>query len=339
MEGLIPNINFGVRVGGTFQGKVPSQLNGFQLDTVYVEPRFSGTVNKWIKWRAAFNACADNTAVCPYAGVHVLDLIAQFGFHDAFNVWLGHLLVPGDRSNFSGPFFIGAWNYPGFYGGNYLVGPNTGPFGRDTGGVVWGQFLGGKLKYYLGAFGLEGVTTTPKIASRINIDIVGEEPGYFHSSTYYGEKDILSVGGGLEYQKDGELGVAPAAGVPAPVLGNLVIGMVDVLAEKKFAGAGVGTLEGAYYHYDSSYSIKQAYFALASWMFPWQLGIGKLELLGRWQQAFGQTSMTPNQSVLDAFLHYVIAQYDARLAVGYQRQDRGVGAAWNAIQFGIQVQK
>ena len=33
---------------------------------------------------------------------------------DELHIWAGHLLVPVDRANASGPFFMIPWNYPGF---------------------------------------------------------------------------------------------------------------------------------------------------------------------------------------------------------------------------------
>jgi hypothetical protein len=353
LDRMIPNIHFGLKLGGAIHGSTGGSLNGFQLDYVYVEPRFSGQVFKWLSWQANFNA---NGGSYGTSGVHVMDLISQLNLHDAFHVWMGHLLVPSDRANFAGPFFMDAWNYPGFYGGNYLVGPNTGPYGRDTGGVIWGQFLEGKLKYYLGAFNFENITTTPKVAARINVAILGEEPGYYHNATYYGDKNIVAIGGGFEFLKAGETGpappqtlaCAPTAGSPnmltctqnppgaAPVLGDFAEGSVDLLAEGKFGG----TLEAAYYHYDKNYPVGNAYYVLAAYLLPWELGVGKLRPQVRFQQAFGQGANSAiKENVLDASLTYVVRPYDLRFSLNYQRTDLGVGDALNAIQFGVRIQK
>jgi hypothetical protein len=351
LDRMIPNIHFGVKIGGTLQGATPGSLNGFHLDQVYVEPRFSGKIFSWLAWQANFNA---NGGSYPTGGVHVMDLIVQLNLHDAFHIWGGHLLVPSDRSNFSGPFFMDAWNYPGVYGGNYLVGPNTGSNGRDTGAVVWGQFLGAKLKYFLGAFNLENMTTRPKLSGRINVDIIGEEPGYYHSSTYYGSKDIVAIAGGFEYLKAGETGATPpqtltcvpATGATltcmdnplglAPVLGNYALGMADLLAEGKFGG----TLEAAYYHYDNNYPVKNAYFVLGAYLLPWELGVGKLRPEVRFQQAFPQgMGAVKQENVLDAFITYVVRSYDVRFSLGYERNDLGVGTPSNALQIGARVQQ
>ena len=43
--------------------------------------------------------------------------------------------------------------------------------------------------------------------------------------------------------------------------------------------------------------------------------------------------------VLDAFVTYVIHDYNLKLAVGYQRTDLGVSPKANAIQIGLQMQE
>ncbi len=59
------------------------------------------------------------------------DAIISFDFVDEFHLWAGHLLVPVDRSNASGPFFMIPWNYPGFFAaGN---GVRRGAEGRAVG--------------------------------------------------------------------------------------------------------------------------------------------------------------------------------------------------------------
>ena len=50
---------------------------------------------------------------------------------DEFHLWAGHLLVPVDRANASGPFFMIPWNYPGFL----TVGADDGRH-RAAGGAV-----------------------------------------------------------------------------------------------------------------------------------------------------------------------------------------------------------
>jgi hypothetical protein len=324
---------FGLRLAGQVQGATDkSKLNDFGLKDVYLEARFSGTLDKYFGWQANFNGSA--TPASSSGSASIMDFILKFDLADEFHVWGGRLLVPSDRSNFSGPFFISPWNYPGVFGSDF-IGPKTGNNGRDDGLVVWGQFLDGKAKYFAGAFNLDNAAISPLYSGRINIAILGTEPGFWGSSTYYGAKDIVAVGGGYQYQKNG-------SGTNAAAPTNLNHVMVDLLAEKNIPGVGTPSFEGAYYHFDDGAPAKQAFFVLASFLTADYLGVGKLQPLVRWQQASPQGGGT-SAKVLDALVTYVIHDYNLKLAVGYQRTDLGNlgngSSAANAIQIGLQMQE
>jgi hypothetical protein len=235
------NTVFGLRASGRVQGASdPKKLNDISLDTLYLEARFSGAVNKYFGWQANFNGSAKPAGSSGPASI--MDMILKIDADDAFHVWAGRLLVPSDRSNFSGPFFMSPWNYPGVYsvgGAGGFIGPKTGATGRDDGMVVWGQFVGGKARYFLGAFNLDNVKQSPLYSGRINIALLGEEPGFWGSSTYYGSKDIVAIGGGYQYQKNG------SGNIDTTTLNgdaNLTIVMGDLLAEKNLPGAGTVSL-------------------------------------------------------------------------------------------------
>lgn len=327
-------MNFGIRVGARLQNpNEPDKMNDVGLDTVYVEPRFTGEINPWFSWQANFNARIVSNPAMPNPGgngpVAIMDLIGKLELHDAFHIWAGRLLVPSDRSNFSGPFFMSAWNYPGVYPFGF-VGPLTGPNGRDNGVVVWGQFLAGKLKYYAGAFNLDDSRLSPLLSGRVNLCIVGEEPGFYHSSTYYGSKDVVAVGVAAQHQNNS----------PVTMGSDLTNVMADILAEKNLGSGGVITFESTYYRFNEPQALSSAYYVLASWLTPENIGIGKLQPLVRFQQGIPRADGAPKPYLLDAFLTYVVAGYDARLAVGYQRGDNfGGGVASNAIQIGLQLQR
>jgi hypothetical protein len=328
--------NFGLRASGRIQGSSdPKKMNDISLDTLYLEARFRGAVNKYFAWQANFNGNAKPAASSGPASI--MDMILKIDADDAFHVWAGRLLVPSDRSNFSGPFFMSPWNYPGvYYVGNAFtfIGPKTGANGRDDGVVVWGQFVGGKAKYFLGAFNLDNVQQSPLYSGRINIALLGEEPGFWGSSTYYGDKDIVAVGGGYQYQKGGSNVIAPAVNGDT----NLNIVMGDLLAEKSLPGVGTFSLEGTYYHFDKGEPAKQAFYVLASFLTADYLGVGKLQPLVRWQQTSPQSGGA-KMTMLDAFVTYLIHPYDLKLVAGYQRTDVGNSAVGNAIQIGFQIQE
>jgi hypothetical protein len=329
-------INTGValRVGGRLQGTDTSKLNDFSIDELTLELRFSGALMPMFSWQANLNAAFPDPTITNTGGrppVNVMDLIGKFEPIDELHVWVGRMLVASDRSNFSGPWFMSPWNFPGFYPGISAgpVGPVQGLFGRNDGVTVWGDIMKGKFKYFVGAFALDNKAASPLFSSRFNLCLIGSEPGFYHSSTYYGAQDIVAVSAGGQYQKNG---FGPGQ--------NLSIFYADALAEKNL-GAGVGTLEGQYYHYSTGYQngINNAFFILGSFLINEKIGIGKIQPLVRWQQTSSPDPL-PSWKLLDVFATYVINDYFLRIAVGYQRADSGGGTtAANAVQIGLQMQR
>src|SRR5204862_64728 len=111
--------------------------------------------------------------------------------------------------------------------------------GRNNGATVWGEFLGAKLKYYLGAYDLNETDVSPLISGRVNICLLGSESGFYHSSTYYGAQDIVAVGLGAQFQKNQEVNATTGART------DLTNFIADVLGEKNLgAGGGAGGARG-----------------------------------------------------------------------------------------------
>jgi hypothetical protein len=265
----------------------------------------------------------------------ILDLIARFDIADEFHIWGGRMLVPSDRANFSGAWFEAPWYYPGTYSPHGFIGPHEGPtYGRNDGATVWGQFQGGLFKYYLGAFDIWNSAARPLISGRINLSLLNPEPGFYHSSTYYG-KDILALGIGAQYQKNASAAPPTAAN---PGVDNFSEINADVLFEKELSGSGTVDVEGAFYGYGGDYEpFKYSYLALASFLLPGKVGPGYVQPLVRFQSAKARVTNKMDNSV-EAQLGYPIAQYGARLALGYQHTDNS-GVPGNAIYLGAQILK
>jgi hypothetical protein len=272
--------------------------------------------------------------------VAILDLIARFDIDDAFHIWGGRMLVPSDRANFSGTWFEAPWYYPGTFSANGFMGPHEGPYGRNDGVTLWGQAEGGLFKYYASAFDLWDPTKKPLWSGRLNLSLINPEPGYYHSSTYYG-KDILAIAIGGQTQKSGSTFtpmVTATTPVPTTVIDDYALFNADVLFEKVLAGAGVLDLEGAFYKYIGDYEpFKFSYLALASWLTPDKVGPGKIQPLIRFQQGKVQATDKTDTS-LEIQVGYVIAEYAARVSLGYQRT-KVSGTDGNAIYLGAQVLK
>ncbi len=207
----------------------------------------NGQLNDFLKFE--FNTECDD---CPNGGdLRVLDAIAKLEYTPSFNIWLGRQLVASDRAELSGPFYQNTFefNKTPFYPSDFGV-DTAGRFGRDDGVNIWGALgSGGRLTYVVGAFdGLNGganIDDNLLFAGRISYNFwdVEKNPGYYTSSTYYGNAgDIFTVGLAAQSQADG----AGTAAQPADFSGF----SADVLFEKVLDGGGVLTLEGEYKTFD-----------------------------------------------------------------------------------------
>ncbi len=327
-----PKVNIGawLRTALRFQDANGRKKLDDQALSYYAELHLSGNIYEKVNYTLNFYG---QNAPNDYPGtVHLLDAIAQFDVADEFHFWMGHMLVPSDRSNFSGPFFMSPWNYPGVYAVGpglpvTFIGPAEGPIGRNTGATVWGDIGGGLFKYYAGVYNLTDVNQSPLYSGRLNLAAIGKEPGFYHSSTYYGDQDILALGVGAQFQKNGSVG---AAGVNDFSELN-----ADLLAEFK-VGDSVLTGEGAVYHFAGNYNpADNAFFILASFLTP-KVGIGNIQPLIRYQWAKKDTPET-KMSIVNADLSYVVKKYALRGLVGYQRTNMDHGNVGNAIQVGVQL--
>ena len=343
------HINMGVwmRTGFAMQNASnPKKLDGIGMGGE-AELHFSNTMRKGMSWTANFAASygapdgGSFVAPNPPGGsitgtLAVMDLIAQYEPDPAFNIWVGRMLVASDRSNFSGPYFMAPWIYPLFLGpqGNpyAVVGPKEGPYGRNDGATVWGQAGGGMFKYYLGAYNMFDGVQKPLISGRLALSLLSPEPGYYGSSTYLG-KDILALGLGGQYQKNGDT-YAPASD------GRADYGMVlaDALFEKDFKAAGVLDIEGAFYKYvGDGQSMNFSYMGLASYL------ISKFQPLVRVQQAkmkdVADGGNGNTVTMIDGQVAYYVDGYSTKMVLGVSHSSDGADAQANSVFAGIQLQK
>jgi hypothetical protein len=329
------------RIANTLQGRDPEKLNDVS-QAVEVNLLLGGTIHEHVGWQANFVATygpkqelgADGMPTGNITGDHsgdaaILDLIGQFEIVPELNLWVGRMLVPSDRSNFSGAWFMAPWSYPGFYRAFAgPAGPRQGPFGRNDGVTAWGSIDGGRVKYYAGAYDLFDPSQSPLFSSRVNVALQGKEPGYYNSSSYYG-KQMLTVGAAAQFKRDGSTGAMPAddyLGVNA-----------DVLYETRL-GDGVLDLEAAFYLFTGDNEVlDNHFFALASYLVPDEVGIGRFQPLVRFQGA-SPADGSDLWRIVDAQLGYIIAPYAARVALVYQRTDVA-DQPGNAVILGVQLQK
>jgi len=331
----------------------PKKLDGIGMGGE-AEVHFSNTMRKGMSWTANFAASygapdggsfalpdsTGNTNNRITGPLTVMDLIAQYEPDPAFNIWVGRMLVASDRSNFSGPYFMAPWIYPLFLGPQgspyAVVGPKEGPYGRNDGATVWGQAGGGMFKYYLGAYNLFDGAQKPLISGRLALSLLSPEPGYYGSSTYLG-KDILALGVGGQYQKNGDAHAAASDG-----FADYGMVLADALFEKDFKESGTLDVEGAFYKYvGDGQSMNFSYMGLASYL------ISKFQPLVRIQQAkmkdVADGGSGDTVTMIDGQVAYYLDGYSTKMVLGVSHSTNGADgdakASANSVFAGIQLQK
>jgi hypothetical protein len=329
-----PTLTVGAGIQGSYtHTDTDSSTSVDQFSLNHLRLYFSGDITKNISAMVNTDYSSSSNTM------EVLDAVGEFHTSPMFNVWVGRFLPPSDRANLYGPFYANQWQV-------YTDGIQDGyPFvfqGRDNGIAYWGDFKAGmaKIKVSVGAF--DGGTSTGNSsvlwAGRVQIDFWDPENGYYLNGTYYGDKNLLAIGGATEVQA------------------NKTATTVDFLLEKKVLNGGAFTIESEYSDYNrlggynSNYMKSQGGYGLASFLFPKEIGIGKIEVLGKYASAqftnglflegtSGPVHPSYRQQTTDVELGYIIKQFDARvLAYGKNTTFNGVMTDYWDAGVGLQFQ-
>ncbi len=306
-DALQPTLTVGAGIRSSYQHTKPyggKAVDQFSLGDIRLYLSGDITSNFSAMFNTDYNSFTNN--------MEILDAVGQFHASPKFNVWFGRFLPPSDRANLYGPFYAHQW-------GVYTDGIQDGyPFvfqGRDNGVVYWGDFKSGiaKVKVSVGAFdgGTANGNSDVLGAARVQIDFWDEESGYYLNGTYYGDKNLLAIGGATQWQS-----------------GNAAT-TVDFLMEKKLPNdKGAVSIESEYSNYNrlggynANYKSQGAY-ALASYLFPKQVGIGKFEVLAKYATAqfthgLGTSNPSYRQKTAEVNFNYIIKQFDARVMSFYR---------------------
>jgi hypothetical protein len=150
------------------------------------------------------------------------------------------------------------------------------------------------------------------------------EAGYYNASTYYGSKNILSVGVGFAVQDEA---ISSSA--------DYTEWHIDGLLETA-AGGGTVTLEGAWYDYDRDNTgglEGDGYFALVAFQSgPWKPRI-------RFQNFDLDAAGAGDIERVDAGIDYVIDGHNARITLNYSDNfNNAVTNEKDAFTIGVQLQ-
>jgi len=155
------------------------------------------------------------------------------------------------------------------------------------------------------------------------LSLLNGEPNWFHRTTYFGTKDLISVGIGGQYQKDGSVQQVPTTTPPTVPLtddSKLVTG--DLTVEKTLGNAGTISVVGTYSKFFGEYQ-RWDDFMLGSigYLMPKPIGIGKPRIALRYQRGMQTPDGAEASSVIDAQLSYNVAAWFCRVALGYRHGD------------------
>ena len=325
----LPPISIGAGVRSSFahiDNESPNKDgNDFTLNSARIY--LGGSVTKEIK--LTFNTEYVGANASPGDGsVQVIDAIARFEFAPEFNIWAGRFLPPSDRSNLYGPYYA---NNSQVYTDGIQDGFPAYAAGRANGVAYWGDF--DKLAVSAGVFDVPSTVGGPNsdnvvLAGRVQYDFWDKEGGYYLNGTYYGAKDLLAVGVAAQ-TTDGNTAVTG-----------------DFLLEKKLGNAGVATVEAEYASYDgfggynaagAAFTKSDGYYVLGSYLFPQVVGIGKIQVLGKYGQADYTALNDFNQKTTEVDLNYIIKDFNARVGLFYLDTSLSNGLP-DTSQFGVQVQ-
>jgi hypothetical protein len=316
-----------------------------KLDDVGMEGEadvvFSGQVHSLLKWQAGFIGAFGPPSGA--ASAALLDLVAKLEFAESVNLWVGRMPMASDRASLSTVWAISPWTMPGRYdalapttgtAARPTPGPRRGDNQRGDGATLWGQFGGGRLKYYAGIFGLGQPETSPLYSARLALSLLNPEPGFRTSSAYFGAKDVLALGVGAQHR----------AGDSRPPLGDTYPASdfnefnADLLFEKGSPTAGVLDLESSIaWMWGDNEVAKYQFVALVSYLMPIDIGFGRLQPLMRFQRAaLGEASDAGDFASIEAQLGYIMDGFHARLLAVYQYA-KVKDQVLNSILLGVQL--
>ena len=201
-----------------------------------------------------------------------------------------------------------------------------GAFGRNNGAVIWGDIAAGKLTYLAGVFDNLDPATSPLFSGRVRLALWDPEPGFWGNCSYFGDKDLLSIGVGGQFQNNGSGAGKDWAEVN-----------VDVLVEKKLGGGSFVTGEGAYYHNSvNDLSVSDSLYVLAAYATP-PIGPGNIQPMARYQWAKVKGTSGSQPWNIDVGVSYLVKGPALRLLATYGHTGFPGDISANSVQLGAQA--
>ena len=156
-----------------------------------------------------------------------------------------------------------------------------------------------------------------------------QEPGFWGNCSYFGDKDLLSIGVGAQYLAHGSstmMGDKDWAEVN-----------VDALLEKKLGGGSFVTGEVAYYHNNvNDGGVSDSMYLLAAYATP-TLGVGSIQPMARYQFAKLKNVDGTTPWNIDVGVSYLVKGPALRVLATYGHTALPGDLVANSVQLGAQA--
>jgi hypothetical protein len=289
----------GLRVSAGAGGLVSTAPTNFDLALDGAIVSFGGQFGKTLKITL-------NGGRAPTGVFTILDAFGAWEPTDWFKIWVGRFLMPTDRASLTGPFFALPWDAP------MVSAFPSSVAGRGDGIAIWGYIPPLRLKYMGGVFRRPDVMPQRETdlmgAIRLQWSVFGEEPNYYANGSWFGRKNVLTLGAGLR--------LAPQTIGPkdAPT-GDLWGWTVDAFFEHNLGSIGVLTLEAALFRYyvtavEPGTPYGTATYEQVGFLPNVLVGSGKLQFVFRHQHL-----QSKRGDRLDGSVHYLLQGHLVRFAL------------------------
>ncbi|MBW2108322.1 MAG: porin [Deltaproteobacteria bacterium] len=276
----------------------------------------------------------DNPSYGLGSGVAWRDLWVTFDLSDSFKLQMGRMYVPLTRNygttstkcmlTMDLPFLQGGSRGGIFYAQKV---------GRDDGITLWGNPLDGLIQYRLmiseGVEGDNNPDDTLRFAGRVSVSLLDPETGWFNKGTYLGKKKVLSVGLGIDSQKDLTLGSLADQ--------DNFVWTVDAFFDYP-VGEGAVSAEAAYINIENGTQTQpQGYTSLsagddaknwyinAGYLFPGTIGPGRLQPYVRYETVDvdeRDSSIDYETDFWSGGVNYYLKGHNAKLTADYMHVDQ-----------------
>lgn len=209
---------------------------------------------------------------------------------------------------------------------------------RDFGVVAWGNALRSRVQYRIAAMKGNDDGTEPRSSlrytARAHVTLLDPEATLVYRGTYLGEKRVLTLGGGYQFEPDALYGNVAARTLAK----NYQAWTADAFFEYPLP-AGAVTLSGAYLRTDFGGAYqggdpdprsvglngeKKGWYAKAGYLLPVQLWTGSVQVYARYESwRFAELSQIVDQQIrwIAAGLNYYLKGQDLRITLEYSRND------------------